>query len=394
MLQQRRDRHDEKTAGETEQREADKRCVYRQIRRGQQHTDQRHPERAERHEAIFDFATGKITGRRAAEADAERERSVQITDLCFREVKSISAVEKQIQQQQRAEKIKIGVAEESERERTVFAHGAQLREQIAQKIHAKFSGRVGGGHARDAEARRQSGERQRDKNGAGPDLTAAKALGQETGGHGAEDDGHERAEFEQTVAPREFFLRQQLRQQAVFGGAEERAVDAHQKNAAQQHRKLVQPEAREREEHHGDFKNLHADGNRAFAEAVGQKSARHGKQDERQRKQRADKFADFMLFRQRHVHADEHEDDEIFEDVVAEGALELCDDERPETAEPARGCPDGFRLAWRIHASYSGPIYQAPGQTGKSKNFRNHRFKRWAKDWEKAVVCHDLWHKR
>ena len=100
VLQQRRDGHDEKAAGEPEQRQSNERGVHGQARRGQPHGNQGHAEGAERHEAVFDFPAGKITGRHAAEADAERKRGVQITDVFFGKVKPVGAVKKQVQEQQ------------------------------------------------------------------------------------------------------------------------------------------------------------------------------------------------------------------------------------------------------------------------------------------------------
>ena len=98
---------------------------------------------------------------------------------------------------------------------------------------------------------------------------------------------------------------------------------------------LLPRETRQRQQHHEHFKSFDTDGNRPLAETIRQETARHGKHNERQREQRADQLADLVLFGERHVHADDHEDDEIFQDVVAERALELRDDERPEAALPS-----------------------------------------------------------
>ena len=166
------------------------------------------------------------------------------------------------------------------------------------------------------------------------------------GGGEAENDGHEGAEFEQTVAPGQLLFRQQLRQQPVLGRTEECAVDAHQKNAREQRPArfprrgdsrvqlpLPPHETRQRQQHHEYFEDLYADGHRPFAAAVREESARHGKQNERQGEQRHDQFAQFMFLGEGHVQPDEQEHDEIFQDVVAERALELSDEEAPEAAK-------------------------------------------------------------
>ena len=71
---------------------------------------------------------------------------------------------------------------------------------------------------------------------------------------------------------------------------------------------------------------------RAFAEAVGEKTAGHGKHDERQSEQRADDADEPVALFAGEAHAGDERDDEPLERVVAERALELRDDERPEAA--------------------------------------------------------------
>ncbi len=113
----------------------------------------------------------------------------------------VGTVEEQVQQQQRAEKVEVGVARERQRERTVFADLAELMKNFADKIRAEFLLRVGRRNARDAEAGRQANERQHDQDDAGPRMMAAQMFRHQRRRDRAEDDGHERAEFEQAVAP-------------------------------------------------------------------------------------------------------------------------------------------------------------------------------------------------
>ena len=136
---------------------------------------------------------------------------------------------------------------------------------------------------------------------------------------------------------------------------------AHQKNASEQRQArfpgrgdsraqlpLPPHETRQRQQHHEDFENLHADGHRPFAAAVRKETARHGKQNERQREQRHDQFAQFMFLGEGHVQPDEQEHDEVFQDVVAERALELRDNERPESAKGGGGVwRPAFAALWR-----------------------------------------------
>ena len=56
-----------------------------------------------------------------------------------------------------------------------------------------------------------------------------------------------------------------------------------------------------------------------------------------------------ILLRQGHRRAEQrHEDDQVFQDIVAEGALELGDDERPETASAIFGRRSGRRGNGRL----------------------------------------------
>ena len=121
-----------------------------------------------------------------------------------------------------------------EEHRTVLAPEADLRPDLAWEIRAEFLPRVRRRHTRDAEASDKSKHRERDEDDAGQPLLAAKTFGHEGRRDRAKNDGRERAEFQHAVAPRELAFREQFRQQAVFRRAEKRAVDAHQKDTAEQ----------------------------------------------------------------------------------------------------------------------------------------------------------------
>ena len=163
-------------------------------------------------------------------------------------------------------------------------------------------------------------------------MLAGESFAQPAAGDGSPDDGEERAKLEDAVAPRESFLRQQFRQQTVFGWPENRAVYAHQKHARDGEIKLVQRQPGQREQHDNNLKHLHADGDGTLAEAVGEKSAGHRKHNERQREQRAHHGDEPVALLVGKAHARDEEDDEPLEGVVTERALELRDEERPEAA--------------------------------------------------------------
>ena len=82
------------------------------------------------------------------------------------------------------------------------------------------------------EAAEEADERERKQRVAGVDLVAVEVLGHGCAGDGADDDGEKRSEFDDTIAPGEPLGREQFREQAVFGRAEERCLrgDQHERD--------------------------------------------------------------------------------------------------------------------------------------------------------------------
>ena len=67
--------------------------------------------------------------------------------------------------------------------------------------------------------------------------------------NGAEDDGHESAEFKKAVTPGKFAHGQEFRQRAVFGRPKNRAVQSHEKYARQQQMLVPIPQSRKDDGH-------------------------------------------------------------------------------------------------------------------------------------------------
>ena len=109
--------------------------------------------------------------------------------------------------------------------------------------------------------------------------------GEKRPGHRARDDGQKGAQFQDAVAPGKFFQRKKFRQQSVFGGAKDGAMDAHQKNGAQFHGQIFQTQTGRGKEHDAQLENLDGARDGAFAETVGQPSSQHRKKNEGRRKQ-------------------------------------------------------------------------------------------------------------
>ena len=121
MLQQRGNRHDEKAAKETQRRDQNHGARDRSARQHKRCGYDRHADCAERHQAVLDLAAGKVPGRHAARPDAQRQRHPEPPDAHFVQMQHLEAVEKQVQEQQLAEKTEIGVADHRQNERPVAA---------------------------------------------------------------------------------------------------------------------------------------------------------------------------------------------------------------------------------------------------------------------------------
>ena len=86
----------------------------------------------------------------------------------------------------------------------------------------------------------------------------------------AQNDGDEGAHFEQRVAAREVAVAEHFGDDAVFGGAEDGGVQAHQEDDEQHAFGPAGDQRGEPEEHDGDFEELDADQDAALADEVGQ----------------------------------------------------------------------------------------------------------------------------
>ena len=182
----------------------------------------------------------------------------------------------------------------------------------------------------DAEAGEEADNRQPDQNHARPLLLALKIFAQKSTGEGAEDDGDKGAKFQNAVAPGKFLLREQLRQQPVLGGAKDRAVNPHEKQGSQNECHHVAAERERSKNHHEDFKYLYGHRDIALAVMVREITTHHGKDDKRQREQRADDAHHQLTSARWQIHAYDHENDQILQRIVAERSLKLRDDEGPK----------------------------------------------------------------
>ena len=97
--------------------------------------------------------------------------------------------------------------------------------------------------------------------------------------------------------------------------------------------------------HGADLHDLGPNGDLALAETVRKPAAGHAEDDEGNGEHQRDDGDEGLALLLREVHANDHREQQVAEDVVAVGALELRGDEGPESARAARrfsGCGGRF----------------------------------------------------
>ena len=84
--------------------------------------------------------------------------------------------------------------------------------------------------------------------------------------------------------------------------------------------------------HRADLHHLGPDGDLALAEVIGEPPSRHAEEHERHGEEKRDHGDEGVAFVFAEAHADDHGQKQIAQDVVAECALKLGGDQRPEAA--------------------------------------------------------------
>ncbi len=190
------------------------------------------------------------------------------------------------------------------------------------------------GHAADAKAPSQTDNRKTEEQRSRIKLAPVESLGEKRTAHAPDDDGQESPEFEDAVAPRKLFRRKHFRQQSVFGRPEECSLRADKKDCRQRQFQIGSHEGRGGEHHDPHFKYFRPDGDGAFAEPVRQISARQRKENERGREEHADKQFELVTMCLIFFDRKNEVDNEKFEGILVEGALELSGDQAPKTEPP------------------------------------------------------------
>src|ERR1700677_4497573 len=110
MLNQGVERHSKESAKKSQRRQVKGRAVDGMAGGIEQRAENRHPQSPDGNQANFDLATRSITRNHAADADANSDRSLQVTDVRFVNAQRVVAVDYDGQLQQSGKKPKIDVA--------------------------------------------------------------------------------------------------------------------------------------------------------------------------------------------------------------------------------------------------------------------------------------------
>ena len=215
--------------------------------------------------------------------------------------------------------------------------------QVADDIDVEFLFGCGSGNAIDEEAGEEADECEGKQRIAGIDFMAAEFLGHGCAGDGADDDGEERAEFNDTVAPGQSLGGKQFREQTVFGWTEKRGLRGDKHERDERNGQRMHGQANCGHNHGANLHDLGPDGDLALAEAVSEPAAGHAEEHEGQGEQQCDDGDEGLAPALLKVHANNDGKQQIAEDVVAIGTLELRGNEGPEAACAARLLSRGGR---------------------------------------------------
>ena len=150
----------------------------------------------------------------------------------------------------------------------------------------------------------------------------AVAVGGNAGNDGAEQNGEERAAFDQRIGGRQLSAGQQVGQDAVLDRPEQRRERSEQQHRDEQQRKRMEGEAGDGEHRGADLGELDALRDEGLVVAVGKLAAEPGQKEERRDQRRAGERD-----QRRRIGAggfeQNDEDERGLEKVVAEGRTKL-----------------------------------------------------------------------
>src|SRR6266516_6442214 len=343
MLDQGVDRYDEESGEEAQQREVYGNGAYRETRPLESRSQHRHADGTQGHEPVFNLVSREVSGGETPHADADLHCRLQIAILPLQELENVRAVENDVELQQGRKKEKVGIADYCQKQNAVLADLPDLTQKIRKEVELKLLGDVGCGDPLDPEAAEKSQDGEPEQNGARPRLPSPERSGHRRPCHRAGNDCEKGPELQDSIAPRETLLGEELRQQTVFRRPEKGALRAQQEHSRQRMRQAVERQARDGDQHHQDFGRSCPDGHRALAVAVRQVTAGHGEQDEREREEGPHDQHQAVPRIFPEAQRGDPEDHQELVSVVVERTLELRENQEPEAAPP------GFVRSCRVH---------------------------------------------
>ena len=331
------DGDDEETAAEAEGGEGDGEGGDADAGPAEDDAADGHDGSADGDEAVFDAAAAEVAGGTATGGDADAEGHAEVADLAGAEVEGVFCEDGEVEADEGGDEPEGGVAPVGAHEVAVAGHGAELTPEFGEEVRVERFGGVGWGDSGDEEAGDPSGDGDGGEDPAWGCVAWAEGFGEFACGVDAADDAEEGEEFEDAVAPAEFGGREDFGEDAVFRGAEDGAVDAHEADGEELHAELAGAEGPCGDEHDDDFGGFDPLHDGAFAAAVSEPAAEHAEEDEGEGEGGAGfgGEGDFLVVAE--LEGEDEVDDELFEGVVAEGALGLGEHEGPEAAFPGRG---------------------------------------------------------
>ena len=336
VLDERVHRHGEKSRPEAQHAEEQRRSCHAVGRDAENETGDGHADRSERNEPVLDLVIAQPSSGHAADADAHGEHGVQVAGFGLADVQHIGPVNDDGGEEQGAKKPEVGVAQHGQKQRRVLAHFADLHPEIANNVQAEGFFRRGGRHVVDAEAGYEADSRKTQQHVTRNYFAPGELLTHPRADDRTNDDGQKRPQLDDAIAPRQSFLRQQFRKKAILRRPEECGLTRHQRERDQRKRERVRGEAGCRQQHRSEFHDLGPDRDPSLAEVVRQPAAGHAEDQKRHREQKGDHRDKGLALGLRHVHPDDDREQQIAQDVVAEGALKLRCNQRPKAAATAR----------------------------------------------------------
>ena len=274
LLQHGVQRHAVDSAEESEQAEADHRGGIAAVDGGKDQRADGNADGADRHQAQFDLVSREPAGRQAADADPDGEGDAHQADRRRFGGRDAEGLDREHGHQllhQRADEPEVAEPKHGQPQSPITIELAKTGSEGPDRVPGESAlstpprmrapDAEGAGRARDCDHQLDdTDDRHR----------VVERLVDDAAERTAEDDGKEGRHLDQRVAARDVAVRQQLRQAAVFGGAVERRLGAHEERHHQHRPQVGQPERRDGADHHDDLEALDRDQHRPFREPVGE----------------------------------------------------------------------------------------------------------------------------